>query len=110
MPIAGMHLYSKFTQPLFIQALMGIKSLYDTKPVSIHLLGNPAMGELIPFPPDPLSLRCLATPLPSNRGDALRTVGRVAACKADARAAWTRTERRLARRLHPTDGAEDYPA
>jgi len=41
-----MHLYLKYTQPLFIQALMGLKNLYDAKPVSIHLLGKPAEGDL----------------------------------------------------------------
>ena len=41
-----MHLYLKYTQPLFIQALMGIKGLYDAKPVHIHLLGRPAVGDL----------------------------------------------------------------
>ncbi|KAJ3517233.1 hypothetical protein NLJ89_g639 [Agrocybe chaxingu] len=41
-----MHLYFKFTQPLFIQSLMGIKGLYDAKPVSIHILGKQATGDL----------------------------------------------------------------
>ncbi|EDR07119.1 PHO88-related membrane protein [Laccaria bicolor S238N-H82] len=41
-----MHFYLNFTQPLFIQALMGVKGLYDAKPVSIHLLGNPAVDDL----------------------------------------------------------------
>lgn len=41
-----MHVYFKFTQPLFIQALMGIKNLYDAKPVAIHILGRPATGSL----------------------------------------------------------------
>ena len=41
-----MHLYFKFTQPLFIQSLMGFKGLYDAKLVSIHLLGKPATGDL----------------------------------------------------------------
>jgi hypothetical protein len=40
------HLYMKYTQPLFIQALMGLKNLYDAKPVAIHLLGKPAEGDL----------------------------------------------------------------
>lgn len=40
------HLYLKYTQPLFIQALMGLKNLYDAKPVAIHILGKPADGEL----------------------------------------------------------------
>ncbi|KAH7910521.1 inorganic phosphate transporter [Hygrophoropsis aurantiaca] len=41
-----MHIYMKYTQPLFIQALMGLKNLYDAKPVAIHLLGKPAVGDL----------------------------------------------------------------
>ncbi|KAF9049113.1 inorganic phosphate transporter [Panaeolus papilionaceus] len=41
-----MHIYFKFTQPLFIQSLMGLKNIYDAKVVAIHLLGKPATGEL----------------------------------------------------------------
>jgi hypothetical protein len=41
-----MHVYLGYTQPLFVQALMGIKNLYDAKPVSIHLFGKPAEGDL----------------------------------------------------------------
>jgi len=44
--MAVMHIYFKFTQPLFIQGLMGIKNLYDAKPVAIHILGKPATGDL----------------------------------------------------------------
>jgi len=44
--MAFLHLYMKFTQPLFIQALMGLKGLYDAKPVHIHILGKPAEGDL----------------------------------------------------------------
>ena len=44
--MAVMHLYFKFTQPLFIQALMGFKGLYDSNLVSIHILGKPATGDL----------------------------------------------------------------
>ena len=36
----------RYTQPLFIQALMGLKALYDAKPVAIHILGRPAEGDL----------------------------------------------------------------
>jgi hypothetical protein len=36
----------KYTQPLFIQALMGLKNLYDAKPVAIHIVGKPAEGDL----------------------------------------------------------------
>ncbi|KAH9925494.1 inorganic phosphate transporter [Fomitopsis serialis] len=41
-----MHLYMQYTQPLFVQALMGLKNLYDAKPVAIHVLGRPAEGDL----------------------------------------------------------------
>ncbi|BGP58381.1 hypothetical protein JCM8202_001883 [Rhodotorula sphaerocarpa] len=41
-----MHGYMKYTQPLFIQGIMPIKSLYDSKILKIHLLGQPATGDL----------------------------------------------------------------
>ncbi|KAG6840282.1 hypothetical protein C0991_007770 [Blastosporella zonata] len=41
-----MHLYMKFTQPLFIQSLMTLKNLYDAKLVAIHVLGKKAEGDL----------------------------------------------------------------
>jgi hypothetical protein len=41
-----MHFYFHFTQPLFVQTLMGVKNLYDAKPVAIHILGKPAVGDL----------------------------------------------------------------
>ncbi|KAJ3558356.1 hypothetical protein NM688_g979 [Phlebia brevispora] len=41
-----LHGYMKYTQPLFIQALMGVKNLYDAKPVAIWVLGKPAEGDL----------------------------------------------------------------
>ncbi|TFK21232.1 inorganic phosphate transporter [Coprinopsis marcescibilis] len=44
--MAVMHFYFKFTQPLFVQSLMGLKSLYDAKEVAIHLLGKEATGDL----------------------------------------------------------------
>ncbi|KAG2017295.1 inorganic phosphate transporter, variant 2 [Coprinopsis cinerea AmutBmut pab1-1] len=44
--MAVMHLYFKFTQPLFVQSLMGLKNLYDAKLVAIHLLGKEPSGEL----------------------------------------------------------------
>ena len=44
--MAFFHLYLKYTQPLFIQALMGLKNLYDAKVVAIHILGKPADGDL----------------------------------------------------------------
>ncbi|GAW04218.1 inorganic phosphate transporter [Lentinula edodes] len=44
--MAFLHGYMQFTQPLFIQSLMGLKGLYDAKPLAIHILGKPAEGEL----------------------------------------------------------------
>ncbi|OBZ72342.1 Inorganic phosphate transport protein PHO88 [Grifola frondosa] len=44
--MAFLHLYLKYTQPLFIQALMAFKTLYDAKPVAIHLFGQAAEGDL----------------------------------------------------------------
>jgi len=44
--MAFLHGYMKFTQPLFIQSLMGLKGLYDAKPISIHILRRPAEGDL----------------------------------------------------------------
>ncbi|KJA16395.1 hypothetical protein HYPSUDRAFT_147815 [Hypholoma sublateritium FD-334 SS-4] len=41
-----MHIYFHFTQPLFIQGLMGLKNIYDAPLVSIHLLGKPAVDSL----------------------------------------------------------------
>ncbi|TEB31736.1 inorganic phosphate transporter [Coprinellus micaceus] len=38
--MAFMHFYMKFTQPLFIQSLMGLKGLYDSKIVQVVLLGK----------------------------------------------------------------------
>lgn len=38
--------YFYFTQPLFIQAFMRIKNIYNAKPVSIHVLSISAVGEL----------------------------------------------------------------
>ncbi|KAJ7850005.1 inorganic phosphate transporter [Mycena olivaceomarginata] len=44
--MAFLHGYMKYTQPLFVQAIMGLKGLYDAKPVQVHLLGQKAEGEL----------------------------------------------------------------
>ncbi|GAA5991989.1 hypothetical protein JCM11641_005336 [Rhodosporidiobolus odoratus] len=41
-----MHLYMKYTQPLFIQGIMPLKAIYDSKIVKIHLLNKPATGDL----------------------------------------------------------------
>ncbi|KAL5485920.1 PHO88 [Sanghuangporus weigelae] len=44
--MAFLHLYLKYTQPLFIQGLMGLKNVYDAKVVQIHIIGKPAEGDL----------------------------------------------------------------
>ncbi|PVG04307.1 putative PHO88-involved in phosphate transport [Serendipita vermifera] len=41
-----LHLYMKFTQPLFIQGLMGLKGLYEAKPVALYIFNKPAEGDL----------------------------------------------------------------
>jgi hypothetical protein len=41
-----LHGYLGYTQPLFVQSLMGLKNLYDAKPVAIHILGQSATGDL----------------------------------------------------------------
>ncbi|CAG8492074.1 3592_t:CDS:2 [Acaulospora colombiana] len=41
-----LHLYFGFTQPLFIQSILPLKSLYQHPVVQIHLLGKKAEGEL----------------------------------------------------------------
>jgi hypothetical protein len=41
-----LHGYLKFAQPLFVQGLMGLKNLYDAKPVALHVLGRKAEGDL----------------------------------------------------------------
>ena len=41
-----LHIYMKYTQPLFIQGLMGIKNLVEAKPVAIHIFGKKAEGDL----------------------------------------------------------------
>ncbi|PPQ91299.1 hypothetical protein CVT25_006244 [Psilocybe cyanescens] len=39
------HLFQNYA-PLFMQALMGIKKLYNAKPIAIHVFGKPATGDL----------------------------------------------------------------
>ncbi|KAH8917180.1 inorganic phosphate transporter [Atractiella rhizophila] len=41
-----LHLYMKYTQPLFLQSIMPLKGLYDAKIIQIHLLGKEATGDL----------------------------------------------------------------
>jgi hypothetical protein len=65
-----LHLYLKYTQPLFVQAIMAFKSLYEAKTVKIHILGQNADGDLKrPFKTGPAlfggeSLLCLPALLP----------------------------------------------
>ncbi|KAF9021644.1 inorganic phosphate transporter [Hymenopellis radicata] len=40
--MAFLHGYMKFTQPLFIQSLMGLKGVYDAQLVGIHVFGKKA--------------------------------------------------------------------
>jgi hypothetical protein len=44
--MAFLHLYLKYSQPLFVQAIMAFKSLYEAKTVKIHVLGRNAEGDL----------------------------------------------------------------
>jgi hypothetical protein len=44
--MAFLHIYLKYTQPLFVQAIMAFKSLYEAKTVKIHILGQKADGDL----------------------------------------------------------------
>lgn len=41
-----LHLYMQYTQPLFVQALMGLKSLYESNEVKIYVLGKAPEGDL----------------------------------------------------------------
>ncbi|KAF8259808.1 inorganic phosphate transporter [Lactarius quietus] len=41
-----LHIYLKYSQPLFVQAIMAFKSLYEAKTVKIHVLGQKADGDL----------------------------------------------------------------
>ncbi|KAJ7623513.1 inorganic phosphate transporter [Roridomyces roridus] len=44
--MAFLHGYMKYTQPLFVQAIMGFKGLFDAVPVKVHILGHKAEGDL----------------------------------------------------------------
>jgi len=44
--MCGLHGYLGYTQHLFAQGIMGLKNLYDAKPVSIYILGREAEGDL----------------------------------------------------------------
>lgn len=44
--MAVMHLYFKYTNPLLIQSIIPLKGAFEGNLVKIHLLGQPAVGEL----------------------------------------------------------------
>lgn len=41
-----MHLYMKYTNPLLIQSIIPVKSLFEGNLAKIHLFGQPAAGDL----------------------------------------------------------------
>ena len=41
-----LHGYMKFTQPLFIQGILGVKNVFESKPAKIWIFGNEAKGDL----------------------------------------------------------------
>jgi len=52
--MAVMHLKFGYTQPLLIQSVMPLKSLYENPIIRIHILGYPATGDLArPFKAPP---------------------------------------------------------
>ncbi|KAI9825277.1 MAG: hypothetical protein M1832_001311 [Thelocarpon impressellum] len=44
--MAVMHVYFKYTNPLLIQSIIPLKGAFEATLVKIHLLGQPATGEL----------------------------------------------------------------
>jgi len=44
--MAFMHLYMKYSNPLFIQSIMPLKSAIESNIVKVHVLGKPASGDL----------------------------------------------------------------
>ena len=44
--MAFMHLYLKYTNPLLIQSVIPLKSAFEGNLIKIHLLGQPATGDL----------------------------------------------------------------
>jgi Phosphate transport (Pho88) len=64
-----LHVYLKYSQPLFVQAIMAFKSLYEAKIVKIHVLGQAADGDLKrPFKSGP---GLFGGPCPSSSPSAL---------------------------------------
>lgn len=44
--MAFMHLYMKYTNPLLIQSIIPLKGAFETNLAKVHVLGQPAAGEL----------------------------------------------------------------
>ena len=44
--MAGMHLYMGYTNPLVIQSIIPLKGAFEGNLSKIHLLGQPAIGDL----------------------------------------------------------------
>ena len=44
--MAVMHFYFKYTNPLLIQSILPVKGAFEGNLVKIHLLGQPATGDL----------------------------------------------------------------
>ena len=44
--MAFMHIYLKYTNPLLIQSIIPVKGAFESNLVKIHLLGQPASGDL----------------------------------------------------------------
>ena len=60
--MAFLHIYLKYTQPLFMQALMGLKGLYDSNEIALHIFGRKAEGDLKrPFVAPPGLLGCTSS-------------------------------------------------
>ncbi|TPX33362.1 hypothetical protein SmJEL517_g03721 [Synchytrium microbalum] len=50
--ITGIHLYWGYLRPMTLQCVLGFKTVYDNPMTKIHLLGQPASGDLQrPFKP-----------------------------------------------------------
>lgn len=44
--MAFMHIYLKYTNPLLIQSIIPLKGAFEGNLVKVHLLGQPAVGDL----------------------------------------------------------------
>lgn len=44
--MAFMHLYMGYTNPLLVQSILPVKSVFEANLTKVHMLGKPAVGEL----------------------------------------------------------------